>query len=87
MKPVQAFGVSIRTVGLIACLAAVLYLISGVIASISPGCKANVSPAWQYFIVGLVVLIIGLYFLGGAPHVLRLAYRDDSPDSERSNDA
>jgi hypothetical protein len=78
MKPAEAFGVSIRIIGLLACLAAILYLISGAIVSTSPSCKANVSPAWQYFSVGVVALLIGVYFLRGAPRLVRFAYRDDT---------
>jgi hypothetical protein len=78
MQPAQGFGVAVRTIGLLACLAAILYLISGAIVSISPSCKANVSPPWQYFTVGLVALLVGIYFLRGAPLIVRFAYRDDT---------
>jgi hypothetical protein len=38
----------------------------------------NLSPAWVYFAVGAVALLIGLYFLRGASHLVRFAFSEDS---------
>jgi hypothetical protein len=36
--------------------------------------------AQQYFIAGVIYVAVGLYFLRGAPHLLRFAYgQEDSP--------
>jgi hypothetical protein len=79
MKPAQAFGVSVRIIGLLGCFAAILYLMSGVMLSFGPTCRVQSGyPAWQYFVVGTFVLVISIYFLRGARMIMRFAYPDDS---------
>jgi uncharacterized membrane protein YhdT len=85
MKPRHAFGLAVRIVGLIVVLISVLYFVSTVIVCIDPTYRPNLSSAWHYFIDAVITLLIGLYFLRGAPHVIRFAYRDedlnDKPDA------
>jgi hypothetical protein len=84
VKPRQAFGVTVRIIGLIVVLVAILYFISGFILLVDPNFRPNVSPAWHYFVDGVVAIVIGLYLLRGAPHIVRFAYPDEDSDTKHS---
>ena len=85
MKPKEAFGVAVRIVGLLVTLASLAYLISAAILAINPHYRPDAHPAIEYLISGLVLLVCGLYLLGGASHIVRFAYREktsvDSPSA------
>ena len=80
MKPKHAFGVAVRIIGLIVILVAVLYFISGFILLVDPHFRPNVSPAWHYLVDGVVEILVGLYLLRGARHIVRFAYPDEPSD-------
>jgi uncharacterized membrane protein HdeD (DUF308 family) len=82
MKPRQAFGVAVRVLGLIIILVSVLYFVSAFIVCFDPTYRPNLSPAWHYFIDAVVELLIGLYLLRGAPHIVRYAFRDEDLDDK-----
>jgi hypothetical protein len=82
MKPRQAFGVVVRSVGLLFVLAALFYFLSGCIVLIDPNYRPNISPAWHYFMTGVVMFVIGLYTLRGAPRIVHFAYPDEDSDTK-----
>jgi len=42
---------------------------------------------YHYLVAGVVTLALGLYFLRGAPHIVRFAYPDDEKKDEERDDA
>jgi len=85
MKPRDCFGVVIRTLGVLTPVGCALYIYSTIVAFVAP--PPNSSPAYQYIIVAVVLLIVGLYLLRGAPHLMRFAYPPDKGDSDEKPDA
>ena len=73
---------AVRVIGLIIILVSVLYFVSAFIVCIDPTYRPNLSPAWHYFIDAVVELLIGLYLLRGAPHIVRFAFRDEDLDDK-----
>jgi len=74
MKAAQAFGVAVRIVGLLLCLAALFYIASGVLVWLLPNYRPNLSPPWHYLISGLFLLLVGWFFLRRADHIVSIAY-------------
>lgn len=73
MSPVEIFGIVVRTYGLSMSIYAIWYLVYGVATSMglpedAPGYGTS------YYISGSLFLAVGLYFLRGAPAVIRLSY-------------
>jgi hypothetical protein len=72
MTPRDCFGVVLRSIGLAALVASVLYLYSGIVVLFSSDSTGS-SPA-AYFISTVVTFVIGRYLLKGAPRVVSFAY-------------
>ncbi len=70
MKPVDTFGIVVRTVGLIVCLAAAAILFWALLNLVLGG-PAN---AGGMIIVGGPILLFGLGLLRGAPPLLAFAF-------------
>ena len=87
MTSKDTFGVVVRVVGLLVVLAAILYFLSGIVLIINPQFRPNVEPSWHYFLDGAIGLLIGLYLLRGAPHVVRFAYRDEDSEADKKPDS
>jgi hypothetical protein len=81
MKAKEIFGLILRVVGLFSLLYGGFYLLSCLyILAGSPAREGFGVP--QYFLAGVVYVLVGLYFLRGAPHLFRFAYgQDDSPSN------
>jgi hypothetical protein len=73
MEPPDAFGIVVRTVGLILTLIAV-WLIGAAILNLVGGGPGNVV---GLLISGVPALFIGLWFLGGAKDLVRFVFRDE----------
>lgn len=73
MTPGQCFGVVLRAFGLLVLVTSALYLYSAAYTFFYPGMPHN-STAANYLAGFVLTLAAGLYFLRGAPHVLRFAY-------------
>ena len=76
MKPRDCFGVVIRSLGILTLAGCILYVYSTIIALLAPDSPGG-SPASHYLIAAVVLLILGLYLLRGAPHLMRFAYPED----------
>ena len=70
MKPAETFAVVIRTVGLIAFLVASAILFWALLNLILGG-PANLA---GLFVVGIPLLLVGLWLLRGAPQLLSFAF-------------
>jgi hypothetical protein len=79
MKPRDFFGVIVRSVGLLALFGSLLYLYSAIVASFAPDTPYASSPL-SYIGACIVTLIFSVYFLRGAPHLVRFAYGPESND-------
>ena len=80
MNAKDVFGVVVRTAGLFLLVYGLWYLLYGVAQAtgISPITHSTVN----YFLSGWGSLLVGLYFLRGAPGLLRFCY----PDKSRKNE-
>jgi hypothetical protein len=76
MKPSEAFGVVVRSVGLLILLPAIWSLfwiaLTCIVAHTAPN---NIM---ALIINGILALFVGIWFLGGAPGLVSLAYPDKS---------
>ncbi len=69
------FEFVIRVLGLISLLAGLLYVYSTIVAYFAPD-GPNTYPAWQYGLAAVFYVICALYFLRGAPHIVRFAFQE-----------
>ena len=76
MKPKDILGIIIRVIGIALFLFSIWYLVGGVALLINPELKPEYH-ARQYFVSGSIGFILGLYFLRGAPLLLRYCYPDE----------
>ena len=75
MTPSQAFGVVIRSLGMIGWLAATFYAVSAILAMIWPDYRAGIAPWWHYAVAAAEFFIIGSVLLIKADSFVTLAYR------------
>ena len=73
MRPSDAFGVIIRSIGLLLILSA-LWVLFWAILNLVGGGPGNVL---GMMISGIPMLFVGIWFLGGAPSLVSFAYRDN----------
>ena len=86
MKPRDLFGVVIRSIGVLVLVGGVFYLYSAVVATLEPG-KPYASSPLSYIGASVISLLVSVYFLRGAPHLVRFAYGRESEDSDDGHDA
>jgi len=77
------FGVVLRVAGLILVVYALWNLGYAFFALVGMPAPKDVQLQW-YFVFGMLSLLVGVYFLRGAPHVLRFSYpkRPDPSNGE-----
>jgi len=75
MKPSQAFGVVVRTVGLLAWIGSFFYLMSTVVFFFSPNYRPNAYPWWQYLLSAAVWFLVGWVLMRSAHRLVAFAYR------------
>ena len=85
MKPRQAFGVVVRSVGLVLVLAAAQHFFNGLLLLVEPTLRSNVSPVSHLFLYGVVLLVIGWYLLRGAPYIVNFAYPHVESDTKKDS--
>ncbi|MEN3365595.1 MAG: hypothetical protein V7606_2869 [Burkholderiales bacterium] len=76
MRPVEVFGIVVRVFGLSLLVYALWYLVYGVSTVLGLGGQAG-SYQVSYFISGFTFLILSLYLLRGAPHIVRFSYPEE----------
>jgi len=81
MKPSQAFGVIVRTFGLLALVASLAYALSVITVLFSPCCTANDRPWTHYLIAGLIWFLVGWFLLRRANRIVAFAYRLSDSDA------
>jgi hypothetical protein len=81
MKPSQAFGVVVRTFGLVGWIAAFFYAISAIVAFLAPDYRAGIRPWWQYVVSAVVLFLVGWVLLRRAERLVVFAYRTKNSDA------
>jgi hypothetical protein len=77
MRPKDYFGLIVRTFGLVVLLAGLHFLLSAIYVFATPNLPHK-SPLISYAIYGFVLIALSLYFLRGAPALVRFSYPEDS---------
>lgn len=82
MKPRELFETAVRVIGLILTLYGTGYLVEFAAVNIGYFTLQRTDVAY-YLLQGIGYIVVGLYFLRGAPHFVRYAYPDeqDQPGS------
>ena len=70
MKPYEAFGVVVRTLGLLMVFGTLVPIAIGLLSLVGGGVVASSALAP----VGFVILLVGLWLLRGAPAIVLFAY-------------
>jgi hypothetical protein len=81
VRPSQAFGVVVRTFGLVGWIAAFFYVMSAIVAFLAPDYRAGVSPWWHYALSAAVLILVGWLLLKKAEWFVAFAYRTTSADA------
>ncbi len=71
MKPVELFGVIVRTVGLLITVGAMFWIF---VATVHLILERPVSLVLEVYLYGVPGLFVGLYFLSGAELLVRSVY-------------
>lgn len=86
MKPRDIFRIIVATVGLLGFAYGALYLLDGVLASMSLFQLQHTQPGY-YATRGVVEMILGLLFMKGIPPFVDLAFPlPDPPPADRPQD-
>ena len=72
MTPAKIFGIILRTVGLFLLVYAIWYIEYGIAAIL--GMQTPPSYKIEYFLTGILFLLIAIYFLRGGPGLLEFCY-------------
>jgi hypothetical protein len=86
MSPRDCFGIAIRTIGALVLFASLMYLYSASAILFFYG-MPHAYPLASYLGASAVAFIIGLYFLRGAPHLIRFAYPQAKPSNNVGSNA
>ena len=82
----ECFGVAIRTIGILLLFASVMYLYSAAALLLFHGMPRRY-PLASYFGAFVVAFLVGLYFLRGAPQLMRFAYPSAKSSVDAGSDA
>ena len=86
MTPRECFGIAVRTIGILVLFASVMYLYSALAVLLFHGMPHNY-PLASYLGAFSVAFIVGLYFLRGAPLLIRFAYPPPRPSNNVGGNA
>ena len=81
MKPSQAFGVVVRVIGLLGWVTSFFYLVSAVLALVSPNYRPGMFPWWHYLITAVIFFPLGWVLLRQAERFVAFAYRSRGSDA------
>ena len=77
MRPAQVFGIIVREFMLVLFIYSVWYLVYG-IATLLGLPEQQSGFRVGYFLSGVTFLLLSLYLLQGAPHILRFSYPEEN---------
>ena len=75
MKAREMFALSIRILGLIG----LAHVVHSVINDLY---YERMNLFWQYYVIKLIYVLVGIYCLGGAPQLVALAYPEEAKSPE-----
>lgn len=85
MRPEEWFAVALRAIGVVVFLYGAGFLFDSALLSLGYFNQPDPSPSY-YMIVGIFYVIVGLYLLKGAPHIVRFSYpREEEEEEEEQN--
>lgn len=82
----EYFGIAVRTIGILVLFASVMYLYSALAVLFVHG-MPHTYPLVSYLGACAVAFVVGLYFLRGAPRLVRFAYPPTKPSDGLGGDA
>ena len=85
MKEKHIFGLVVKVLGLAGVLWGCSYVVSVIYYLL--GSHPEGYTLYHYVVASVVTLALGLYFLRGAPHIVRFAYPDDEKKDGGRDDA
>ena len=74
MKPSDGFGIVVRTIGLLFVLIGIAYSVTVGILIFGTQSTHQEYGVVAYMLCVILFGVVGLYFLRGAPHIVRFAY-------------
>jgi len=80
MKPSDVFGICIRILGLLGIIGGILYIIDAMYLLLSGQEQHAGFYAGEYILFGIILTVVALYFIRGAPHIVRFAYPKDKEE-------
>lgn len=82
MKPSDVFGIFIRVLGLFGIIVGFAYIYS--VMHLLFGGQAQYDGVYvgEYILLGIISIVVALYFIRGAPHIVRFAYPKDKEESD-----
>jgi hypothetical protein len=80
MKPSEVFGICIRVLGLFGILGGVIYIFDGMHLLFGGQTQYAGFYAGEYILLGIILTVVALYFIRGAPHIVRFAYPKDKEE-------
>jgi hypothetical protein len=80
MKPSDVFGICIRVLGLFGIMGGITYIYSGMHLLFGGQTQYDGFYVGEYILLGIVLTVVALYFIRGAPHIVRFAYPKDKEE-------
>jgi hypothetical protein len=80
MKPSDVFGICIRVLGLFGIMLGIDYIYSGMHLLFGGQTQYGGFYAGEYILFGIILTVVALYFIRGAPHIVRFAYPKDKEE-------
>jgi hypothetical protein len=82
MKPSEVFGICIRILGLLGIIGGILYIIDAMYLLLSGQEQHAGFYVGEYILSGIILTVVALYFIRGAPHIVRFAYPKDKEEQD-----
>jgi hypothetical protein len=80
MKPSDVFGICIRVLGLCGIIVGILYIYSGIRLLFGGQTQYDGFYVGEYILLGIILTVVALYFIRGAPHIVGFAYPKDKEE-------
>jgi hypothetical protein len=80
MKPSDVFGICIRVLGLFSIMGGIRYIYSGMLLLFGGQTQYDGFSVGEYILLGIILTVVAIYFIRGAPHIVRFAYPKDKEE-------
>ncbi len=82
MTPQHSFGVVVRSIGLLLLLGSLYHFLTGAWFALAAGHSLVVSSLFSFFLYSILGVLVSLYLLRGAPHLIHFCYPGTSTSSQ-----